>query len=135
MAYDEAFAQRIRRAIGDHPGVSEKKMFGGLAFLLGSKMFCGIVGDQLMVRVGPAAYEDALAEPHVRPMDFTGRPLIGYVYVDAAGVRRASALARWVERAMAFVATLPARTTRTPSTGARADGAGILRFTGGDDPR
>jgi TfoX/Sxy family transcriptional regulator of competence genes len=112
MAYDEAFADRIRRALGPRPGVTEKQMFGGLAFLLDGKMFCGLARDALMVRIGPEAYEGALAERHVRPMDFTGRPLKGYVYVDAAGLRSAPALRTWIERAAAFVATLPAKPGR-----------------------
>src|SRR5262245_24310570 len=71
MAYDETLADRIRRAIGPRPDVSEKKMFGGVAFLLDGKMFCGITKDDLMVRVGPDHHGAALAEAHVRPMDFT----------------------------------------------------------------
>src|SRR5258707_938670 len=106
MAYDEALADRIRRAIGPRPGVTEKKMFGGLAFLLEGKMFCGIVKDDLMVRVGPDRYEAALAKAHVRPMDFTGRPMSGYVYVGPRGSRTVTALKRWVDQGAAFVATL-----------------------------
>ena len=106
MAYDEALADRIRRAVGPQPDVIEKKMFGGLAFLLGGKMFCGIVKDDLMVRVGPERYEAALAEPHVRPMDFTGRPMEGYVYVAASGAKTEKAIRKWVEQGAAFVATL-----------------------------
>ena len=85
MAYDEKLADRIRQAVGPRGDVTEKKMFGGLAFLLDGKMFCGIVKDDLMVRVGPERYEAALAEAHVRPMDFTGRPMNGYVYVGRGG--------------------------------------------------
>jgi TfoX/Sxy family transcriptional regulator of competence genes len=106
MAYDEALADRIRRAVGPRPDVIEKKMFGGLAFLLGGKMFCGIVKKDLMVRIGPERYEAALAEAHVRPMDFTGRPMAGYVYVAASGAKTEKAIRRWVELAAAFVTTL-----------------------------
>jgi TfoX/Sxy family transcriptional regulator of competence genes len=106
MAYDEALADRIRRALGPRPGVDEKKMFGGLAFLLEGKMFCGIVGDDLMVRVGPEGHDDALRRPHVRPMDFTGRPMKGYVYVAPAGCKSDRALADWVDRGARFAATL-----------------------------
>lgn len=109
MAYDETLADRIRRAVGSRPDVTEKKMFGGLAFLLGGKMFCGIVKDDLMVRVGPERYEAALAEPHVRRMDFTGRPMEGYVYVAASGARTEKAIRKWVEQGAAFVATLERR--------------------------
>lgn len=106
MAYDEALADRIRRTVGPRPGVTERRMFGGLAFLLNGKMFCGIVRDELMVRVGPGRYPAALAKSHVRPMDFTGRPMAGYVYVAPAGARTERAVRTWVEQAAAFVATL-----------------------------
>ena len=86
MAYDEKLADRIRQAVGPRADVAEKKMFGGIAFLLDGKMFCGIVKDDLMVRVGPERYEAALAEAHVRPMDFTGRPMKGSVFVGPKGV-------------------------------------------------
>jgi|JI10StandDraft_1071094.scaffolds.fasta_scaffold25720_6 TfoX/Sxy family transcriptional regulator of competence genes len=107
MAYDEAFADRIRRAIGPRPDVSERQMFGGLCFMLDGKMIVGVNGTDLMVRVGKDGYQAALARPHVRPMDFTGTPLSGFVYVGPAGTRTAPAIARWVERAIAFVATIP----------------------------
>jgi len=103
MAYDEALANRIRRALGPRPDVTEKKMFGGMAFLLGGKMFCGIVKDDLMVRVGPEQYEAALAEAHVRPMDFTGRPMNGYVFVGRGGSRTEKAIKMWVDQGAAFV--------------------------------
>jgi TfoX/Sxy family transcriptional regulator of competence genes len=106
MAYDEKLAGRIRRVIGPRDDVTEKKMFGGLAFLRDGKMFCGIVDDDLMVRVGPERYESALAEAHVRPMDFTGRPMKGYVFVGSAGSRTEKAVKKWVELSSAFVATL-----------------------------
>src|SRR2546427_5349167 len=106
MAHDETLADHIRRALGPRADVIEKKMFGGLAFLLGGRMFCGIVKDQLMVRVGPERYAAALAEPHVRPMDFTGRPMEGYVYIAARGARTEKGIRGWVELGAAFVATL-----------------------------
>ena len=106
MAYDEKIADRIRKVVGPRLDVSERKMFGGVAFLLDGKMFCGIASDDLMVRVGPENYEAALAEPHVRPMDFTGRPMNGYVFVSMSGVRSEKALKKWVDLAMGFVATV-----------------------------
>jgi TfoX/Sxy family transcriptional regulator of competence genes len=106
MAYDEMLQERIRRTVGGRVGVTEKKMFGGVAFLLDGKMFCGIVKDDLMVRVGPERHEDALKEPHVRPMDFTGRPMKGYVYVDADGNGTDKEVKRWAERGLEFVAML-----------------------------
>jgi TfoX/Sxy family transcriptional regulator of competence genes len=106
MAYDEVIADRIRRAVGPRTDVTEKKMFGGIAFLLDGKMFVGIASEDLMVRVGPEGYEAALAESHVRPMDFTGRPMKGYVFVGQRGTKTDKAVAAWVKRAAAFVATL-----------------------------
>lgn len=104
MAYDELVCGRIQRAVADREDVTEKKMFGGVAFLLDGKMFCGIVKEDLMVRVGPEAHEKALGEPHVRPMDFTGRPMKGYVYVGPLGTKTDKMVARWVERGLKFVA-------------------------------
>lgn len=106
MAYDDELAERIRRAVGPRDDITEKKMFGGLAFLLDGKMFCGIVKDELMVRVGPERYEEALARPHARPMDFTGRPMNGYVFVGPPGCRTEKAVAAWVEKGADFVAKL-----------------------------
>ena len=103
MAYDEKLADRIRKIVG--PEVTEKKMFGGVAFLLDGKMFCGIAKDDLMVRVGPDAYEASLAKAHVRPMDFTGRPMNGYVFVGPAGSRTETQVRAWVERGAAFVSS------------------------------
>ena len=107
MSYDTELAERIRAAIGDTDGVVEKKMFGGLAFMVQGHMCCGIARNALMVRVGPEAYDDALTEPHARPMDFTGRPLRGMVYVDPPGYLSDDGLAEWVGRGLAFVDTLP----------------------------
>ncbi len=84
-------------------------MFGGLAFLRGGRMFCGIANEDLMVRVGPEGYEAALTKPHVRPMDFTGRPMKGYVFVAPAGRRTDAALRAWVNLSATFVDTIPPR--------------------------
>ena len=109
MAYDEGVAQRVREALDETAGVAEKKMFGGIAFLLGGKMCCGVVGEELMVRVGPLAYADALAEPHAREMDFTGRPMRGLVYVSPAGFESDEELAQWLARGTDFARSLPAK--------------------------
>ena len=114
MAYDHELAERIRRALEGRSDITEKAMFGGLAFLLGGKMFCGIVKRDLMVRVGPDRYEESLALAHVRPMDFTGRPMKGYVYVGAEGCRTHRLVQSWVDKGAAFVATLsPLRARRS----------------------
>src|SRR5262245_28910919 len=78
-------------------------MFGGIAFLLMGRMFCGVVNDDLMVRVGPEAHEASLAETHVRPMDFTGRAMIGYVFVGKGGTKTVQQNRKWIDRAASFV--------------------------------
>lgn len=112
MTYDEKLAERVRHVLPASTSIAEKKMFGGLAFLLDGKMFVGVTAKDLMVRVGPGAYEGALARPHVRPMDFTGRPLKGFIFVSAAGARTENAVAAWVRQSMQFVGTLPAKTKK-----------------------
>ena len=86
MAYDEGLAQRLREIFADRYEVEEKRMFGGIAFMLRGHMCCGIVGDTLMVRTGPDHYAEALQQPHAREMNFTGKAMKGFVYVDPAGV-------------------------------------------------
>jgi TfoX/Sxy family transcriptional regulator of competence genes len=107
MAYDETVAQQVRKALTKYPGITEKKMFGGLAFLLLGNMCCGIMGNELMVRVGPQGYEAALSRPHTRKMDFTGKPLKGFVYVSPAGFGAKKGLEAWIEKATEFALSLP----------------------------
>ena len=107
MAYDEKLAIDIRRAIGDQPGITEKKMFGGLSFLLNGNLACGVIQDEMIVRVGPEATEDALARPHTRPFDFTGKPMKGWVVVRPEGYVSDGDLRGWVRRGVSFAATLP----------------------------
>ena len=109
MAYDEGLAQRIREALDERVDLTEKKMFGGLAFLLGGNMCAGIVGEELMVRVGPDAWQDALAQPHAREMDFTGRSMKGFVYVGCEGFDDDATLLAWLQRGVAFASSLPAK--------------------------
>lgn len=115
--YDEKLAGRIRRSLAHRGGVTEKRMFGGLAFLLDGKMVCGILKGDLMVRVGPEQYEAALGNPRVRPMGFAGRPMRGYVFVDPAGCRAAGAVAGWVESAVGFVSSLNGGAGRAEGSG------------------
>jgi TfoX/Sxy family transcriptional regulator of competence genes len=112
MAYDEAMAERIREHFGVAPDVDERRMFGGLCFMVRGHMACGIANDSLMVRVGPDDYEAALAEPRAGEMDFTGRPLRGMVYVSAEGVATAKSLGAWIERGAAFARSLPRKAAR-----------------------
>jgi TfoX/Sxy family transcriptional regulator of competence genes len=96
MAFDEGLAQRVREVLGSRPGISERRMFGGLAFLVDGKMFVGLLGAVLMARVGAERHRDALALPHVREMDFTGRPMKGYVYIDPPAIEADNDLSAWV---------------------------------------
>ena len=109
MAYDEQLAGRMQKLLAKRKNVVEKRMFGGIAFMLRGNMCCGIVKDTLMLRVGPDQYEKLLRKPHARPMDFTGRPLKGFLYVAPEGIRTEAALRHWVQHALDFVATLPAK--------------------------
>lgn len=109
MTYDDGLAYRIREILADRPGVAEKEMFGGIAFMLDGNMCCGVIDDKLMARVGPDAYDAALEEPHARPMDFTGRPMRGFVYVAPAGISEEDVLASWVDRCVEFATSLPTK--------------------------
>jgi TfoX/Sxy family transcriptional regulator of competence genes len=113
MSYDEKTAERVRRILSRRRDVVEKKMFGGLCFMVNGSMCCGLTSTALMVRVGPDRHEEALAQPHARSMDFTGRALAGMVYVDAKGYRSEAALAKWVQRALDYVSTLSAKKSAT----------------------
>jgi TfoX/Sxy family transcriptional regulator of competence genes len=112
MPYDEKLAGRVRRLLEGRNGVSEKRMFGGLAFMLGDRMCCGVLNQDLVARIGPEAYESALDKPHVRPMDFTGRPIKGYVYVGPQATRSHGALKAWVDRSITFSSSLPKKKPR-----------------------
>ncbi len=107
MAYDETLAKRLRDTLDGAGLISEKKMFGGIAFMLNGNMCRGITDGLLMARVGPAAYDDALERPYARPMDFTGKPMKGYVYVEPAGIESDRELGEWVRMCVWFVRTLP----------------------------
>jgi TfoX/Sxy family transcriptional regulator of competence genes len=107
MAYNEALAANVRKALAHRRSVSEKPMFGGLSFLVRGNMCCGVVGNELMVRVGPAKYEAALSTCHAREMDFTGRSLRGYVYVARDGLRSARTVRAWVDKGVVFARSLP----------------------------
>jgi TfoX/Sxy family transcriptional regulator of competence genes len=107
MAYDEQLADRVREALSLRADLTERKMFGGIAFMIGGNMAVGVINDDLMVRLDPADAEQALKEPHTRPMDFTGRPMKGMVFVDSAGTESDEGLAGWVEAGADFAASLP----------------------------
>jgi hypothetical protein len=107
MAYDEQLAERIREVLGDDRAIDERKMFGGLAFLIDGNMAVGIVGDELMVRVGADDWAEALTLPHAREMDFTGKSMRGFVYVGAEGFEDDADLSGWVGRGTGFAGSLP----------------------------
>lgn len=109
MAYDEGMAERIRYFLQDHPDVDERKMFGGLCLMVRGHMCLGVESENLMVRVGPEQYEEALQRPHARKMDFTGKPLKGFIYVAPEGFDADEDLQAWVDLALAFNRTLNAK--------------------------
>jgi TfoX/Sxy family transcriptional regulator of competence genes len=109
VSYNEDVANRVRQAVAAHDGLSERKMFGGLCLMVNGNMFAGIMADELMLRVGPKRFEELLAKPGARPMDFTGRPMNGYLYVAPPAFATDNALSTWLEAALAFVETLPAK--------------------------
>ena len=107
MPFDEQLANRIRKIMMRRRGIAERKMFGGLCFTANGHMCCGITGQDLMVRIGPEKHAEALLQPHVREMDFTGRPLKGYIYVDPAGYQSDDSLKNWIKAGLQFVSSLP----------------------------
>jgi TfoX/Sxy family transcriptional regulator of competence genes len=115
VAYDESVANRVRQAVAQHAGLSERKMFGGLCLMVNGNMFAGIIGEEMMLRVGPRRFEELLAKPGARPMDFTGRPMNGYLYVSSPAFARDEDLSTWLEDALSFVEGLPAKQAGTGS--------------------
>lgn len=103
MAYDEALAVRIRRILRRRSNITERKMFGGIAFLSNGRMCCGVAGPDLVVRVVDGEMPAALAQRHVRPMDLTGRPLRGFVFVSAGGFQTDERLGEWIAEGLRFV--------------------------------
>lgn len=108
VAFDEGLAERLRAALAG-PDVDERRMFGGYGLLVAGNICVGVIGDDLIVRVGPEGYADALGRPGVREFDFTGRPMRGWVVVPGEDVAEDDVLERWVDESVAFVRTLPAK--------------------------
>jgi TfoX/Sxy family transcriptional regulator of competence genes len=109
MAYDEGLAERIRGVLADRHDVSEKRMFGGIAFMVRGHMSVGIVKDDLMVRVGPEAHDELVRQLHARPMDFTGRPMKGFLFVASPGLETDADLERWEGHGVKYAVSLPAK--------------------------
>ena len=107
--YSEELAARVRSVVSTHPAASERKMFGGVCFMIGGNMACGVVGKELMVRTGPEHHAEALSRPHARPMDFTGKPMAGMVFVASEALDDA-VLASWIALGVGYASTLPAKT-------------------------
>jgi len=127
MPYNEKLLERIRRILADVNGVTEKRMFGSVAFMVRGNMACGPHGDSLIVRIGNDAAAGAMKEPHVRPMDFTGRVLRSFAYVDPQGIAAEAQLRRWVTLAADYAASLPRPASRKRPAKNKAPPAGRRR--------
>lgn len=132
MAYDVHLADRVRLVLKDAGEFSEKKMFGGLAFMVNGHMCCGVLKTDLVLRLTPEEAAASLRQPHTRPMDFTGKPIKSMIYVSAAGTDADQSLASWVGSAVKLARSVPqgsarqaTRTRRTTSAGSAARGSGI----------
>jgi TfoX/Sxy family transcriptional regulator of competence genes len=109
MAYDEGLAQRIRESLTGQPDLLEKQMFGGIGFMAQGNMVCGVISDSLIVRVGPDRYTEALAQPHTKEFDFTGRPMTGWVMVSLPGYEADESLEEWMNLGITYALSLPAK--------------------------
>jgi TfoX/Sxy family transcriptional regulator of competence genes len=109
MPFDPSLTDRVRKVLARHKGIAERKMFGGLAFLIRGNMCCGILGKDLIVRLGREGTEEALREPHTRAFDFTGTPMKTLIYIAPPAVESDEALRDWVRRALDFARSLPAK--------------------------
>ena len=107
MAYNEAMAERIRKLLARRKGLAERKMFGGIAFMLNGNMCCGVVDDRIVLRLGKDGSDAALKEPHIEIMDFTGRPIRSMVYLGPGACAREVELKQWLDRSVKFTSSLP----------------------------
>jgi len=114
VAYNEELAARVRAALADRSDVEEKKMFGGLTFMVSGQMCCGVLKDDLIVRIEPTAFDELVAEPSVRPFDFSGRPMQNMLYVANTVLTEPETLRAWIQRGTSYVAAHPA-TARSKS--------------------
>jgi TfoX/Sxy family transcriptional regulator of competence genes len=109
MGYDKELAEKIRTLLENQSGIDEKKMFGGICFLLHGNMACGVLNNDLIVRVGPERYGELLRFPHAKPFDITGRAMNGWIMVSAEGHKNKQELTYWVNQGLAFTSKLPAK--------------------------
>ena len=121
MAIDEGLAERVREQLQGLQGLTERRMFGGLVFMLNGNMCMGLVRESLMLRIGPDNYEATLALPYAGPMDFTGKPLRGFIYVAPEGIAEDEDLAAWIERGIAFAGSLPPKEKKPKPRKTKAD--------------
>jgi TfoX/Sxy family transcriptional regulator of competence genes len=115
VVYNQELAARVRAAIAAYPGIDEIKMFGGLSFMVAGQMCCGVLKEELVVRVESEGFDELVAQPHVRPFDFTGRPMVGMVYVAADALSSDAALDAWVQRGVDYVTSHPRTAKRAKS--------------------
>lgn len=113
MAFDETLARRVRRLLDSRPDLVEKHMFGGICFMIRGRMLCGIIDDTLMVRLDADEADRVADLPHVRPMDFTGKPMRGYLFVDAEGIGSPNALRTWVDRCVRHLESMPIKKAKS----------------------
>ncbi len=102
MAYDERLADRIREILVDQPDIEEKQMMGGVAFMVNNKMCVGVIKDEMMARIDPDVYEEALEKHGCHPMDFTGKPMKGWVFISPEGIDKVKDLHYWIGLALDF---------------------------------
>jgi TfoX/Sxy family transcriptional regulator of competence genes len=107
MAYDQALAERVREELGSHPAVTEREMFGGIAFLVAGNMAVGVTGDELMIRVGKDAHADTVALPGARTFDMSARPMVGWLVVGSEGFATEAEFLAWIERGVTYAESLP----------------------------
>jgi len=112
VAYNEELAERVRVVLAERTDVEEKKMFGGLTFMVAGQMCCGVLKDDLIVRIEPGEFDALVAQPHVRPFDFSGRPMQGMLYVEDRALGDPEVLRTWVRRGTDYVAAHPATSKR-----------------------
>jgi hypothetical protein len=120
MAFDATLARRVRKHFDNRRDFVEKHMFGGVCFMIRGRMCCGIIDSSLMVRLDPDEADRVADEPHVRPMDFTGKPMRGYLFVDAEGIESPKTLKSWVDRCVTHIETMPVQKPKPRKAAARA---------------
>lgn len=118
MAYNLTLAQRIREIVYVQKDASERKMFGGICFMIGGNMVCGVVGDELMSRINPENHAVALERPHAKPMEFTGRSMKGYLFIEPEGIRTKRELAYWVNQGIKVAQSIPPKGSKAKKAGA-----------------